>query len=63
MIKIGDKVRNIFNMKQFGIVTEIKEVPHKQMLTGGSFMSKQVARISSKDGVVFEIPVGDLMKE
>ena len=62
-LRVGDKVRHIFNAKISGIVSEIRLVDNNKMSTGGSFTPQRYALIESKNGDRVWVSFDDVMKD
>jgi len=64
MIKKGDKVYNAYDMRQRGVIIEIKEIPAVRHLTDGASAKQRVALVKSeKSNQVWEILVEYLMND
>ena len=65
MIKQGDRVFHVYNGKMRGKVLALREVAIKTNSSGGA-MSKSLIAVIALNGdenQLFEVPVGDLMRE
>ena len=62
-LRVGDKVRHIFDARISGVVAEIKQVDSNRMSTGGSFTPQRYALIESKTGQRTWVLFDDVMKD
>lgn len=64
MVKIGDKVYNVWNGKIRGIVREFRQTKSNYHLDAGSSTGSLIAlvEVAGADGLV-PVPVGDLMRD
>ena len=62
-LRVGDKVRHVFDSRINGIIVEIRSKKTQTMSTGGSFMDKKYALIEGKDGTQSWVSFDDVMKE
>ena len=62
-LRVGDKVRHIFNANICGEVVELKEVNDRSMSTGGSFTPKRYALVENKKGDQTWISFDNIMKD
>ena len=62
-LRVGDKVRHVFDARISGVVAEIKLVNNNRMSTGGSFTPQRYALIESKTGEKIWVVFDDVMKD
>jgi hypothetical protein len=62
-LRVGDKVRHIFNANICGRIVEVKEVDSGTMSTVGSFTPRRFALIEGKSGDQTWISFDDIMKD
>ena len=61
-LRIGDKVRHIFDAKIEGLVVEIRNADTKAMSSGGTFLQSRYALIETKEGKHHWVEFSDIMK-
>lgn len=62
MIRIGDRVHHILNMKKVGIVLNILFEGAEVHLEGGTAQRKMILVVRFDDGSIMGIPRDDLLK-
>lgn len=62
-LRVGDKVRHIFNANICGKIIELKMIDDQTMSTGGSFTPRRYALIESVRGEQAWISFDDIMKD